>query len=184
MESPMDDVRTLPSGHARPMDRVAPDLSRFRRSRARYGHPAEEQAEARQAARARQTRQTRRARGMRLSVTGMLLFAMAFASVLFIVYTSMQLSELSKDTSKLQRELTALRQENARMQAQADKHLNLSELARAAEEMGMVLPGSEDIIYLDLSGSDHAIVTEKPGVWDALINSLASLAAKVHEYFS
>lgn|GEM_PF-3433532 len=174
----MDDVRTLP----RPAERVAPDLSRYRRSGKPLEHPAEQdEARARQAHRAKQAK---RARAMRPSLLTALLLALAFASALFIVYTYMQLSELSKEGNRLQRDLSAIRQENTQLRAQAEKVLNLSELARAAEALGMVLPEQEDIVYLDLSGSDHAIVTEKPGVWDALMNSLASLAAKAHEYFS
>lgn len=181
----MENVKALHSGgYALPKDRVAPDLSRYRRSRQRYNHPYEQaksQTAVRTAARAHAAR---RAQGMRLSLTTVLLTMLAFASVLFIVYTYMQLSELSKETSRLQKDLSAIRRENVQMQSQADNHLNLSELALAAEEMGMVLPEQEDVVYLDLSGSDHAVITEKPGVWDALVNAMASLSAKVHEYFA
>lgn len=180
----MENVQALRGGAlTRPEERVAPDLSRYRRSRRRCDHPYE-QAEAQQAeARAKARAKLAHKRKMRLSLPGTLFIAIAFALILYIVYTYMQLSELSKETSRLQTSLTAIRQENLQMQARAENTMKLSDLARIASEMGMVLPDREDIVYLDLSGSDHAVILDKPNLWDSLVGAVGSLAAKAHEYF-
>lgn len=166
----------------RPGQQTAPDLARYRRQAGGYRETAPEVAA--QPVAVPRPRVDRHARRMRLSLSGALMFIVAFSSVMFIVYTYMQLSEMSAETAKLQKTLTAIKKENAGMLAQMDKQLDLAQLEQAAIEMGMVLPDKETIVYLDLSGEDHAVVLEKPGLWDSLMNAFASMSAKVHEYFS
>lgn len=164
---------------------AAPDLSRYRRrpllreNRTNTLETVEQPVVA--VPRARVDRSARR---VKLSVSSALVFLAAFSAVMFIVYTYMQLAEMSAETSKLQKTLTTIKKENTRLQSQMDKQLDLALLEEAAQELGMVLPEKENIVYLDLSGTDHAVVLEKPGFWDSLMDALGTMTAKVHEYFS
>jgi cell division protein FtsL len=178
----VEDVKALPNigftGTAlpgrMPKTKAAPDLSRYRRVLKQREAAEESIAVPRPRVAVRH--------GNKIGAINAMLFIGVIAAALFIVYNCMQLSVLTAETADMQKTLSAMEKENTQLQTQAEAKLNLEELARAAEEMGMVRPEHENIVYIDLSGTDHAVVVKKPSLWESIIEALSSMTAKVQEF--
>ena len=166
----MDDVRALNN-----IPMTAPDLSRFR--------PGEKNRTEEASASVEVAHSAARRRVVSLRFSQMLMFVLVMGAMLYIVFNYMNLSELNTQNAKLVQELAQLTKANDAMQKTLDADLNLRDLERyAVEELGMVRPTQEDIIYLDLSGSDHAVVMPRRTAWDSLRSALSNLTITVKEY--
>jgi cell division protein FtsL len=76
-----------------------------------------------------------------------------------VVYSTMQLSALTADANKLQRNIQLLTGQEANLRAQAENRIELAEIERiATEELGMTKPRGEQIAYVDTSTGDFAVV--------------------------
>jgi len=136
---------------------VARDLSRFDdRPRVRQAVAAE-QAEApirvlpRTAARAQVS--------LRPLLRGATVFFCVVALMLFIVYAYTQTAEMANTSQRLARDIARLQQEGTVLKKQKSDRIDWTEIERiAVEELGMVKPARNQILYINLSGEDHAEV--------------------------
>ncbi len=138
---------------------VAYDLSRFD-NRLRVREAVEREAQS--AARLRQVKQRARAQAIarpRVSLWAVLGFMTAMFLMFFIVYSQMQLAEIGSAGAKLKSEINTLQKEQTRLLAERDQKIDLKEIERiATQKLGMVKPSADQIIYINLSGEDHAVV--------------------------
>ncbi|MDR1158717.1 MAG: septum formation initiator family protein [Oscillospiraceae bacterium] len=140
---------------------VAQDLSRFdnrRRVREAVAQDILEQSAVKTRA------QSRAKEKVRVSGWMLLGFATFAASMFVVVHSHVRLAELSAETGALSREIASLKQEASLLQKLGDGKVNLAAIERiATEELGMTKPTRDQVIYIDLSDGDHAVVLKKPG---------------------
>ena len=139
--------------------RVAPDLSRFdARPQVREVMAAE--APSIRALPVPRTRTAAVAQTQaRLSIRSVLIFLCVIALMMFIVYSYMQMAEMSRISSGILNEINALKKEERTLLSKKADLIDPKEIERIAEEeLGMVRPSDSQIIYIDLSGEDHAEV--------------------------
>lgn len=104
---------------------------------------------------------------------------------LMVLMCYVQLTVLSSDTVALKSELAALQTENVTLTAEYEQMFDLTTVKEAAEAAGMTKPGSSQIVYIDLSDGDSAVVYRKedPSVLSSLLDSLHQGVYAVVEYF-
>lgn len=107
----------------------------------------------------------------------------AMAVVLLMGY--IQLTVLSAETVELQSQLSALQTENMDLSNQYEQMFDLEAVKEAADAAGMSRPTSGQIVYIDLSDGDTAVVyqQEEPGFFSRLLSSLHHGVYAVVEYF-
>jgi cell division protein FtsL len=97
--------------------------------------------------------------GARPSAWTALAFLTAMALMFFIVYSYMRLTELSTEAKALSSEIAGLKKEESALVLEKNGMIDLKEIERiATDQLGMVKPSRAQIIYIDLSGEDHAEV--------------------------
>lgn len=90
-------------------------------------------------------------------------FVAAMVFMFMIVFSYMQLAELGAASGALSKEISALKKETSLLSMKKDSMIDMKEIERiATEELGMVKPSKGQIIYINLSGEDHAVVSGQP----------------------
>lgn len=121
---------------------------------------------------------------MRLKPGTVLLFAGAMAVLLFIVYSYMQLSELSSVNQQGLKALQTLIKEEAFLNHQIEASVSLSEVAAYAEaELGMIKPTREQIVYIGTVAQDHAEIIPQQGFWGAFRQLFSTMTTSAAEFF-
>jgi cell division protein FtsL len=95
-----------------------------------------------------------------------------------IVFSTMQLSALTAEANRVRRQIGALSGQEANLRAQVENRIDLAEIERIATlELGMIKPRGEQIVYVDTSGGDFAVVYqgEDTGAFAGMRRMLSSL---------
>lgn len=94
--------------------------------------------------------------------------------LVLVVFGYVQLFEASSEVSELQRELSALRQEQIQLQARFDAKIDLHAIALRSEELGLREPKDDQIVYVNLTGSDRAEIyqEEKTNVIGEIVSAV------------
>lgn len=106
--------------------------------------------------------------------------------LLFVLSGYVSLFEESTAVAELKTELAEARDLNERYQATYDSKVDLDEIGRRAAALGMTEPNSRQTVYLNLQGTDRAVINEGGAenvvqtAWDAIVRSVRTLK----EYFS
>ena len=125
-----------------------------------------------------------------ISVTAVLGFVAVLALLVMVISGYVRLYELSSDHADLADELTALQAEQDRLEASYESKLDMEQIETvAASELGMHVPGADQIVYLDMSGEDAAVVYDSDSmgvssVFQALQNGFRYLTEYIRAYFS
>lgn len=106
------------------------------------------------------------------------------AMVMTLLFGYVQLTAVSNHVSNIKSELSTLEEEHVELLTEYEKTFDLATIKAAAEEAGMSKPTSGQIQYIDLSGSDRAVVYgSTPGVMEKAAASVKEGALSVWEYF-
>lgn len=95
---------------------------------------------------------------IRLTPFSIVSYVVIIALVLMIVMNYMTLNEIAVDTSRMQKELTQLESDGAKLLVEYERAMNVGDLAAKATAAGMYSPGADQVGYVDISRSDKAIV--------------------------
>ena len=80
--------------------------------------------------------------------------------------------------------MATLEEEHVSLVTEYEKTFDLATIKAAAEEAGMSKPTSGQVQYIDLSGSDTAVVySDEPGMVEKAISSIKDGARSIWEYF-
>lgn len=114
-----------------------------------------------------------------LGVTAVLLMS------LMLLGSYINLTMISSETVKLQRQMSELETENVALTAQYQQMFDLTTVKEVARAAGMDKPSATQVCYIDLSGGDSAVVyrQEEPGVLSRVLVSLRQGIDTVLEYF-
>ncbi len=125
-----------------------------------------------------------------VSVVAVLGFAAVLALLVMVISGYVRLYELSSTHADLTDELTALQAEHNRLEASYESKLDMDQIETvAAGELGMHVPTDDQIVYLDMSGEDAAVVYDSDSmdvgsVFRALKNGFGYLTDYIRAYFS
>ena len=115
-------------------------------------------------------------------VVGGIVLVCALVMVLLLGYV--QLTVVSNHVVTIKDQLTTLQEEHVALVTEYEKTFDLATIKAAAEEAGMSKPTSGQVQYIDLSGSDTAVVYgDEPGVVEKAISSIKGGAQFIWEYF-
>lgn len=115
-------------------------------------------------------------------LVGGIVLVCALVMVLLLGYV--QLTMVSNQVVTLKDQLTTLQEEHVALVTEYEKTFDLATVKAAAEEAGMSKPTSGQVQYIDLSGSDTAVVYgDEPGVVEKAISSIKGGAQFIWEYF-
>ena len=106
------------------------------------------------------------------------------ALVMVLLFGYVQLTVVSNHVVTIKDQLATLEEEHVSLVTEYEKTFDLATIKAAAEEAGMSKPTSGQVQYIDLSGSDTAVVYgDEPGVVEKAISSLKDGAQSIWEYF-
>lgn len=125
-----------------------------------------------------------------ISVVAVLGFVVVLALLVMVISGYVRLYELSSVHTELTNQLSTLEAEQSRLEASYESKLDMEQIeAVAAGELGMHVPGENQIVYLDMSGEDAAVVYDSDAlgvssVFQALKNGFSYLTDYIRAYFS
>ena len=115
-------------------------------------------------------------------LVGGIVLVCALVMVLLLGYV--QLTVVSNHVVTIKDQLATLEEEHVALVTEYEKTFDLATVKAAAEEAGMSKPTSGQVQYIDLSGSDTAVVYgDEPGVVEKAISSIKGGAQFIWEYF-
>ena len=115
-------------------------------------------------------------------LVGGIVLVCALVMVLLLGYV--QLTMVSNHVVTIKDQLATLEEEHVSLVTEYEKTFDLATIKAAAEEAGMSKPTSGQVQYIDLSGSDTAVVYgDEPGVVEKAISSIKGGAQFIWEYF-
>jgi len=118
-----------------------------------------------------------------LSVIGTMVAA---CMLILVVFGYVQLYEATQKVSSLKSELSELRQEQVVLESLYEGGIDLDSIEAEAELMGFGVPEREQIVYLNLVGTDRAEIytVEKENIFQRVISAIENSAAGLVEYLS
>ena len=115
-------------------------------------------------------------------LVGGIVLVCALVMVLLLGYV--QLTMVSNHVVTIKDQLATLQEEHVSLVTEYEKTFDLATIKAAAEEAGMSKPTSGQVQYIDLSGSDTAVVYgDEPGMVEKAISSIKGGAQFIWEYF-
>ena len=107
------------------------------------------------------------------------------AMVVMLLMGYVRLTEISDSVSQMKEEVSELDEEHVALLTEYEKTLDMAGIKEKAEAAGMEKPSAGQIEYIELSGSDAAVVhtPDGGGILSKGIQSLQYAAASVLEYF-
>lgn len=158
---------------------AAYDVNRYRGTAApQIQHPAlpEEQR--------RPVRSVRVKAKAAVSPFGVIGMMAAVCMLVLVIFGYVQLYEATSVAGDLSDDLASLNQENQMLHSEYEGKIDLAGIeTRATTELGMTQPSAGQNVYLNLSGTDRAVVMQKEvhnpltAVVDAVKNSIESLVS-------
>lgn len=116
--------------------------------------------------------------------------AMVAVMLFMMISAYVRLYETTTEVAELASDLTTLQEQQAILTTQYESRIDLSHIEEmAASELGMVKPGSDQTVYVDLAGPDEArVITPDRGetartVWQAFSESVSDLIGDLKAYF-
>lgn len=82
----------------------------------------------------------------------------AFLAVL-VIFCYVRIYEVNHTVAALSAQLEALEEKQTRLKGQYESQLDMLDLEAHARQLGLKKPDQSQIVYLDLSGADHADIT-------------------------
>lgn len=121
----------------------------------------------------------------RVSVFSVLGFAAVAVMAVLVLFSYVELTELSSDVVELKSQLSTLETDYVTLSTQYQRMYDLSTVKEVAEAAGMTKPRSSQVYYVDLSGGDSVVVyqQEDSSVLGRLLTSLNHGIYAVVEYF-
>ena len=106
--------------------------------------------------------------------------------LILVVFGYVQLYEASEQVSSLKSQLSNLRQEQVVLESLYEGGIDLDMIEVQAGEMGFAVPEREQIVYLNLVGSDKAEIysVAKENIFQRVIRAIETSAGGLVEYLS
>ncbi|MBP3633216.1 MAG: hypothetical protein J6J43_01430 [Oscillospiraceae bacterium] len=118
-----------------------------------------------------------------ISVLGLMVTA---CMLILVVFGYVQLYEATERVSDLKSQLSDLRQEQVVLESLYEGGIDLDAVEAQAATMGFAVPEREQVVYLNLTGSDKAEIytVEKENIFQRVIHAIEISAGGLVEYLS
>lgn len=118
-----------------------------------------------------------------ISVLGLMVTA---CMLILVVFGYVQLYEATERVSDLKSQLSDLRQEQVVLESLYEGGIDLDAIEAQAATMGFAVPEREQVVYLNLTGSDKAEIytVEKENIFQRVIHAIETSAGGLVEYLS
>ena len=106
--------------------------------------------------------------------------------MILVIFGYVQLFEATSRVSKLESQLQSLQEEQLLLQSKYEGKIDLAAIEQRASELGLRKPSQEQIVYVNLTGTDQAEIytTEKSSILGEMIGaieqSISDLIAYLH----
>ena len=106
--------------------------------------------------------------------------------MILVIFGYVQLFEASSRVSRLESRLQSLQEEQLLLQSKYEGKIDLAAIEQRASELGLRKPSQEQIVYVNLTGTDQAEIytTEKSSILGEMIGaieqSISDLIAYLH----
>ena len=106
--------------------------------------------------------------------------------MILVIFGYVQLFEATSRVSKLESQLQSLQEEQLLLQSKYEGKIDLAGIEEQAETLGLKKPSQEQIVYVNLAGTDQAEIykTEKSSILSEIIGaveqSISDLIAYLH----
>jgi cell division protein FtsL len=119
----------------------------------------------------------------RITPREVVLFCAAIAVSMFVVYSQMELSQLSRANQRAATELQALIREERILLQRVEAGVSLRDVEEfAIGELGMAKPTREQFVYVGTLSKDRAEIVIQPGMFGNIRNLFSSAGARVAEF--
>lgn len=117
------------------------------------------------------------------ALVGILLVA---CLMVLVVFGYVQLYEASSEVSRLENELHSLTLEQSQLQSKYEGRIDLKSIQERAGELGLKVPLEEQIIYLNLAGTDRAEVyqQQRGNALTEVVEALRQSVSSMIEYLN
>ncbi len=123
----------------------------------------------------------------RVRVSPVVLGSVVVLAVMMVVLLMcyVRLTEISNSVSEIKEEVGRLNEENVSLLTTYEKTFDMTGVKEMAEAAGMGKPSAGQIEYIEMGGSDTAVIYEadSEGLLDKLFGTLEQGALSVMEYF-
>ena len=118
-----------------------------------------------------------------VSAIGLLVTA---CMLILVVFGYVQLYEATERVSSLKSELSDLRQEQVVLESLYEGGIDLEAIETQAAAMGFKVPERDQVIYLNLTGTDKAEIytVEHENIFQRIVNAIESSASGLVEYLA
>ena len=112
--------------------------------------------------------------------------AISACMMILVIFGYVQLFEATSRVSKLESQLQSLQEEQLLLQSKYEGKIDLAGIEEQAETLGLRKPSQEQIVYVNLTGTDQAEIykTEKSSILSEIIGaveqSISDLIAYLH----
>ena len=112
--------------------------------------------------------------------------AISACMMILVIFGYVQLFEATSRVSKLESQLQSLQEEQLLLQSKYEGKIDLAGIEEQAETLGLKKPSQEQIVYVNLAGTDQAEIykTEKSSILSEIIGaveqSISDLIAYLH----
>ena len=112
--------------------------------------------------------------------------AISACMMILVIFGYVQLFEATSRVSKLESQLQSLQEEQLLLQSKYEGKIDLAGIEEQAETLGLRKPSQEQIVYVNLAGTDQAEIykTEKSSILSEIIGaveqSISDLIAYLH----
>ena len=117
------------------------------------------------------------------SVLGLMVVA---CMLILVVFGYVQMYEATQHVSDLKSQLSSLQQEQVVLESLYEGSIDLALVEEQASELGYSMPEKDQIVYLDLTGTDKAEIytVQKDNIFQRVIRAIENSAAGLVEYLS
>ena len=112
--------------------------------------------------------------------------AISACMMILVIFGYVQLFEATSEVSKLENQLSALQSQQTQLQSRYEARIDLDAISAEAGTLGLSKPSQEQIVYVNLAGTDQAEIykTEKSSILSEIIGaveqSISDLIAYLH----
>ena len=117
------------------------------------------------------------------SVLGLMLTA---CMLILVIFGYVQMYEATQHVSDLKRELAVLQQEQVVLDSLYEGSIDVAAVEAQAAAMGYAMPEKNQIVYLNLTGTDRAEIyqVKSENIFQRVVKAIESSAAGLVEYLS
>lgn len=104
------------------------------------------------------------------------------ALIFLILFNNVKLNELYIESANLTGELTQLKNDEALLKVKYERKMNLHDIEQAAYSMGFSSPQGDQVVYVDISRPDRAVIVREAEAEQGFLTGLKTIFMAVADF--